>query len=188
MSFWSTSTGEDLAKTKAPKEYDAGGGGYITIPDGSTVMAYIKEVKWEEDRDKNRHVKIQWKVQQPEQVVGAVVFQKLWVTDDDPNAKDPAKKRDKAIRMLATIDANCGGKLTASGTLPNDDQLTMALINKEMAITCKIWEMTGSDGASMSGNWVAAVAPKTKELKLTGPVEGAAQKPLSDDLEDDIPF
>jgi len=187
MSFWSTSTGEDLTKTEAPKEYDAGGG-YVTIPDGSTVLAFIKEAKWATGRDEDgnpRYISVQWKVQEPEAVNGAVVFQKLWVTDSDPNAKDPAKKRDKALRMLQTIDANCGGKLAANGGMPTDDQLAIALLNKEMAITCKIWEM-----GDATGNWVAAIAPKGKELKLTGDVvrEGGGTTSATDDLDDSIPF
>jgi len=186
MSFWDQSTGESAA-ANVEKEIDQGGG-YITIPDGSTVLAFVKEAKWDE-KDGAKFVKVQWKVEKPEAVAGAVVFQKLWVSDNDPKAKDPAKKRDKALKMLATIDANAGGKLAARGESPTDDSLALALVNAQMAITCKIWELTGDQGQPISGNWIAAVAPKTKELKLTAdPVKQGQEEKQKVMDDDEIPF
>jgi len=191
-SFWTTSTGEDLAQTEAPKEFDAGGGDFELIPDNSTVLAFIEDAKWAEGRDDDgnpRYINIKWKVQEPEQVARRVVFQKLWVKDPEPNAlkkgKDEAdKKRDKAMRMLSTIDANAGGKLAKNGGEPSDDQLALALVNKAMTITVKIWEIGGN-----SGNWVAAVAPKgAKDLDVKGAPETKGGGSLADDLEDDVPF
>lgn len=186
MSFWDTSTGESATKD-ATGEYDAGGG-YITIPDGSTVLAYIKEAKWD-SKDGKRFVNLQWKVEKPEDVAGAVVFQKLWVADLDMQAKDPAKKKDKALRMLANIDNNCGSKLAANGGEPTDDQLMIALCNNRMAITCKIWELIGDQGQPISGNWVASVGPKDRELKLTDdPIKQGAETAKKVVEEDDVPF
>ena len=59
--------------------------------------------------------------------------------------------------MLAAIDANCGGKLMASGEEPTDTSLAKALLNKPMHIKVMVWEMD-----DRKGNWVSAVAPKAK--------------------------
>jgi len=186
MSFWAQSTGES-ATDNVEKEFDAGGG-FITIPDGSTVLAFINDAGWDGDEGA-RYINLQWKVEKPEAVAGAVVFQKLWVSDADPNAKSPDKKRDKALKMLATIDANAGGKLAARGEAPTDDSLTLALKNSQMAITCKIWELTGDQGQTLSGNWIAAVAPKTKELKLTAdPIKQGQEMAKSVEDGDFVPF
>lgn len=190
MSFWATSSGDNAAE-KATTEFDAGGG-FEIIPDGSTVMAAVDTVQWEQDKSFNRYINIKWKVSAPEQLAGRVTFQKLWVADADPRAATPEKaqsKRDKALRMLAAIDANAGGRLAKKGTEPTDDELTLALVNKPMVITVKVWEM--GDGV---GNWVAAVHPRTKELKIgeTAPPKPSASNSTSGglgaDMDDDIPF
>ena len=194
MSFWSNSEGEDLSKTEVAKEYEAPGGGDMApIPDGSTVRALIKEASWAEKKEGgDRHIKIRWDVTAPASVARRVVFQKLWVLDDDPNAKDPAKKRDNALKMLMAIDANCAGKLSARGEKPTDDSLALALIGHEVAITLKVWDMIGSDGKHMEGNWVCAVSPKTKPLVVKdapAPKADASGGAAGlDDLGDSIPF
>lgn len=187
-SFWSQSDGTSATKN-VETSYDAGGGQMELIPDGSTVSAFIKKAEWKEGREQDgypNYINIQWTVEEPDILARRVVFQKLWVKDNDPNAKDPAAKRDKALKMLATIDANAGGKLAAAGEQPTDDSLALALNNKGMVISVKVWEMETATG-KMDGNWVAAVHPKGTELKVpdTGPVGGASR---SDDLDDDIPF
>jgi hypothetical protein len=191
MSFWSTSAGEDLTKQPVQREYEAPAGDALEpIPDGSTVLAYIKEAKWDKDKNDNRYVKIRWDVLEPASVAKRVVFQKLWVLDDDPNAKDAAaanKKRDNALKMLMAIDANCSGKLAAKGSIPSDDDLALALTSASMLILCKVWSMKAADGSEMSGNWIAGVFPKgSRDVK----VPEAAKKPAPgfDDLGDDIPF
>lgn len=194
MTFWSTSTGEDLAKTPVQAgEYETPSTNMDPIPDGSTVLAYIKEAKWDTGKPEDgspRFINLRWDVMEPEAVKNRVIFQKIWAKDPDPQAKKPDDKRDKALKMLAAIDANAGGKLAAKGAEPTNDELLVALANKPMAITVKVWSMTGNDGSTMEGNWVCAVAPKGKELV----VKDAPKKPASggganyDDLDDDIPF
>jgi hypothetical protein len=183
MSFWTTSTGEDAA-ANAEKEYDIGGGDFPVIPDGSNVLAFIDEAKWDKDRDFNEYISLRWNVEKPEAYEGARVWQKLWVDDLDPNHKNPESKRDKAIKMLATIDSNCGGKLVKKGGKPTNDELALALTNRQMVIKCMVWEMNGKEG-----NWVAAVSPKDKELSVA---EGAPARkkapPANAKLDDDIPF
>jgi len=200
MSFWNLSDGESAAET-ASKEYEQETGKLDPIPDGSNVAALIDEAKWSETRDKDAEfISLRWTVMEPAEYANRKVFQKLWVTDDDPNAKDSdkaAKKRDKAKKMLAAIDANCGGKLARTAKKPDDDALALALTNKPMIIKCMVWEMTGSDGSANSGNWISAVLPKSKgvDVKASAPAKAAPRKAAPattggafDDLDDDVPF
>lgn len=194
MSFWSTSAGEDLSQKPVSREYEAPSGDALEpIPDGSTVLAYIKEAKWDKDKNDNRYIKVRWDVLEPASVAKRVVFQKLWALDDDPNAKTPEaanKKRDNALKMLMAIDANCSGKLAAKGSIPSDDDLALALTSAQMLIFCKVWSMKAADGSDMQGNWIAGVFPKnSRETK----VPESAAKPANkadpfDDLDDSIPF
>ena len=188
MSFWSTSTGESATKD-VKQEYDAGGSSE-PIPDGSTVLAFIENVGWKNGREEDgapEFINIQWRIEQPEAVARRVVFQKLWVTDADPKAKDAdaaAKKRDKALAMLATIDANSGGKLAQVEGKPSDDKLALALTNKAMVLRLGVWEIGGN-----SGNWVSAVSPKgSKDLAIKGEMKPSGGGSAQDDLDDDIPF
>lgn len=189
MSFWSTSTGENLASqtTEQAAAYTPPTNDLEPIPAGSRVRAFIKEAKWDKNKDGDRFVKLRWDVVKPDEVAKRVVFQKLWVKDNDPNAKDPGDKRDKALRMLSKIDALAGGKLAAKGTEPSDDELLIALADKHMVLSIELWEMKGSDGSPMSGNWVRDVKPCEGTELVIGKAK-EAPKPGLDDLDDDIPF
>lgn len=202
MSFWNLSDGESAATGE--KEYEQPSGNLDPIPDGSSVMAIIDEAKWNETRDERaEHISLRWSVMEPAEYANRKIFQKLWVTDDDPNTKDAdkmEKKRDKAKRMLAAIDANCGGKLARKAARPNDDDLALGLTNKAMVIKCMVWEMptaeidTSTGKPKMnSGNWISAVSPKSKgvDVKAAKAPAAKASSPASsfgDDLDDDIPF
>ncbi len=196
MSFWDLRDGTSAA-TSQSKEFEIEGGNLQPIPDGSTVLAMIDEAKWT-TRDEAELIELRWKVLAPDAYKNRRVFQKLWVTDDDPNARDAkaaARKRDKARRMLAAIDANAGGKLTSESSKPDDNALTLHLTNKPMAIKCMVWSLVGEGGEQVTGNWIAAVAPKDKRLEITDapmPAPGKAPpRPLAhvaDDFNDDIPF
>lgn len=186
-SWWETSEGEDLTENVS-KEYDAGGGDFEIIPAKTKALAYPATAAWAKDRDGNRYINIQWRIAKPEEYANRVVFQKLWCDDDDPRAKDPAKKRDKAKKMLAAIDANAGGKLAKAGREPDDDDLALALTNKQMGVLINVWEMDGKEG-----NWIAAIYPKAG-LEVTVPPKQAVKKAagkaaFDDDLDDsEIPF
>lgn len=191
--FWNLSDGDNAAKTGT--EYEIPGGNMDPIPAGSSVLAMVDEAKWATTQnDAEEYVSLRWTVLAPEEFKNRKVFQKLWVTDHDPNAKDTAKaiaKTDKARKMLAAVDANAGGKLTAKDAKPSSDDLAMALMDKPMVITLGLWEMAGN-----SGNWVMAVAPKNKELKIgekTAPKAGGNRSSGSSggsraELDDEIPF
>lgn len=193
MGFWNLSDGEDAAKTGA--EYEIPGGNMDPIPAGSSVLAMVDEAKWATTQnDAEEYVSLRWTVLAPEEFKNRKVFQKLWVTDHDPNAKDTAKaiaKTDKARKMLAAVDANAGGKLTAKDAKPSNDDLAMALMDKPMVITLGLWDMAGN-----TGNWVMAVAPKNKELKIgdKAPAKAGGNRSSGSsggsraELDDEIPF
>ena len=192
MSFWELDDGEDATDTG--KEFDGGGGNFENIPDNTNVLACPDEAKWDKFNEAE-YVSIRWSVLKPETYANRKVFQKLWVADDDPQAKDPSKKRDKAKRMFAAIDANAGGKLAKSGKMPTNDSMTTALVNKPMVIKLMVWELTDDQGQERSGNWVAAVSPKSHEISkgdepAPAPKKKAATKqPVDGNGDDDeIPF
>ncbi len=179
VDFWNLSDGDDIHKTSA--EYDAGGGNFSPIPDDTSCVAIIEEAKVDQDRSGHEYVSIRWSVLSPAVYNNRKIFQKIWCLDDKPRQNDPEKARDKAKRMLFAIDKNAGGALVASGKAPSDNTLAKAFVNKQMQIKVNIWEMTGDDGKSMSGNWISAVSPKA----------GATAKkaaPKQHDVDDDIPF
>lgn len=195
MGFWNTSDGEDAAKTGA--EYEIPGGSMDPIPAGSSVLAMPDEAKWSYTKgNAEEYVSLRWTVLAPEEYKNRKVFHKLWVTDHDPNVMDTAKaiaKTDKARKMLAAIDANAGGKLTAKDEKPKDDDLARALCDKPMVITLMTWDSnTGGSG----GNWVSAVAPKSKALKIGEKVAAKAKGSGSSGgayagggvMDDEIPF
>jgi len=196
MSFWDLSDGQTAADTS--KEYEIPGGSMEPIPNNSDVLAIIDQAKWankdKDDKSSPAYIELRWSVMAPEAVKGRKVFHKLWVTDFDPNAKDDTKakaKRDKARRMLAAIDANAGGNLTRTGEQPTDETLTLHLSNKPMVVKIMRWDMTGSDGQPMAGNWVSAVSPSDKPLHISNekPPTTAAKPASANSLdEDSIPF
>ena len=179
--FWDTE--EPISATG---EFEAGGGNFEPIPSGTQLIAAIKDAAIENtDRDGD-FIKLQWGVLDGE-YKNRVVFQKIHVFSDD------AKKAEKAKRMLAAIDANCGGALMKARVEPTGDSIRAALLAKPMYITVMVWEMEGDKGP-MSGNWVNAVAPMRKgttpaPAPATKPKQRASTPPPADDLDDDIiPF
>lgn len=203
MSFWDLSDGGS-ANEDVQKEYEVPGGNLEPIPNNSDVLAYIKAVKWASKKDAaERYIEIQWQVEKPDEFLNRTIFQKLWVDDLDPQAKTEEKakeKRDKARRMLATIDANAKGRLMQSGDAPTDDSLALALVDARMVIKCMEWQIDPRDGSDViRGNWISAVKPKDAETSVGKalPVKsgggsdfGAGGRPSGGvpDFDDDIPF
>jgi len=202
MSFWDLSDG-GAANQDVQKEYETPGGNMDPIPNNSDVLAYIKAAKWASKRDADeRYIEIQWQVEKPAEFLNRVVFQKLWVDDLDPTAKSEEKakdKRDKARKMLATIDANAKGRLMQSGEAPTDDSLALALVDARMVIKCMEWSIQDASGGDpIRGNWVSAVKPKDSETSIGKALAvkssaGAGGRPSGGagggfDLDDEIPF
>jgi len=201
MSFWNLSDGEDI-KQSTTGEFDQGGGRLELIPDNTSLLGAIEEAKWDRTLDQDRFISLRWTVLAPEEFKNRKIFQKLWVLDDEPRAKDPAKKRDKAKRMLAAIDMNAGGKLLAKGETPTDESLTACLTNKQMVIKVMVWEMPDRERGGMAqGNWVGAVSPKSNPISTQEEIEknaaamakrqqtsGEMGRNARRDIDDEIPF
>lgn len=184
MSFFKMSDGT-APQTDGTAEM--GGGNLPPIPAGSQVKAMITEAKWDDGGDfAERHIKLRWDVVDGE-YKKRVIFQKVRVCESDAN------KRDKAIRMLAAIDANCGGKIMQINAEPSDMDLMQNLCNKPMVIKLEVWEMENSEGKQMSGNWVQAVssgkaAPAKPSAQQSKPAETETDNPEVNAASNEIGF
>lgn len=197
--FWGLSDGSALKDEEVKTSFESGGGAIELIPNDTTAQAIIEEAKWDkkgDGADAVWFISLKWKTLKPEEIKSRVVFQKIWARDLDPSVKDSdkqKKKLDKAKRMLAAIDANCGGKLRAKGTMPSDADLMSALAMKPMMIKIFVWTQKDRDtGNNISGNWVGAVGSKDDfEIKLgteAPPPSNAASPSLHKEMNDDLPF
>jgi len=182
MSFFSTSDGQQI---NTDGKFDSGGGDMPPIPKGTQVLSSIDQAKWSE-YEGQRYIDLRWTIARPDEYANRKIFQKVKVNEPD------MQKRDKALRMLAAIDANAGGKLVASE--PTDESLIAALANRPMVLKLEVWEL---DDKSKTGNWVAQVGPYNKKAgdapvnPMSAPkaqaAPAAAPDPV-DDFDDDIPF
>lgn len=180
-------------KIQAASNIEVEGGGLngLPIPAGTQVKVAIADVKWETSDDEGTYINIKHQVLQPLCYKGRVFFQKLHVRchqfkDAKRNASlTPEKliqKRAKALRMLAVIDTNAGGKLLQSPDMPTDAKLQQCLAGKTMAVTVEVWEIdTDKQGQKLPnpadwarGNWVKAVAPKEEFKDMTKEEQEAA--------------
>lgn len=195
MSFWDLSDGDTATNTGA--NFETPGGNFEAMPDGSKVLAMVENAEWKNDNGGNEFLSLQWTVIKPDEVKNRKIFQKLWVTDKDPGAKDEAKakqKQDRAKRMFSAIDANAGGKLAKINKKPSADEILLALANKPMVIRLGVYSLDDREnpGQKITGNWVQAVAPKSEELYLpnAAPAKARAEpaKAPAYDLDDEIPF
>ena len=176
MSFFMTSTGENAA-ANATGEFNAGGGDFAPIPKDTRVLAMCEEASIKEYQGA-RYVNLKWVVAQPAEYKNRVVFQKIrcWETD--------SAKRDKALRMLAAIDANCGGKLAASGVEPDDLALQQHLTAKPMVLKLGVWDIEGKQG-----NWIQEVAKYNPSgAKAAAPKPAPKPAPAMDIDDETIPF
>jgi len=175
--FWKLSDGTTPEQTN---NFDAGGGDFEPIPDGTDVLAIIEEAGWRQAKDISEpdSIQLRWSVLKPDAYKNRKVFQKI-------KAKDPETKvSDKAKRMLMAIDFNAGGKLAKLDHAPEDNDLMLALMNKPMVLKLRIWEMNDK-----SGNWVAAVSAHKKAATPTAtPKPDPRPEPPPADLDDDFQF
>ncbi len=195
--IWGLSDGGSAADTGAEYEIP-GGGNFEVIPDGSKVLAMVEDAEWKTDDQGNEYLNLKWSAVKPEDVQNRKIFQKLWIKDTDPRERDAdkaAKKRDRARRLFAAIDANAGGKLAKKGGIPGSEDVLLALANKLMVIRLGVWSMDDNrnPGQKMEGNWVQAVAPKTAEVGLTeakAPAQPRQSHRASSSAldDDDLPF
>lgn len=171
--FWDLSTGE-TAVDDVKTSYEVASGSFDAFPEGTKLLAMVTDAEWRtNDQTGLENLSLTWTVTKPEEVANRKVFQSLWLTDLQPSAKDPEKKRDKARRMFATIDANAGGKLARKPGKPEAEAILIALANKPMVI--RLGEYEGTDGKFR--NYVQAVGPKTEETHLPAPKPRPAPRP-----------
>lgn len=124
------------------------------IPDGTIAKALIEEAKWESYTPlegtnagiEQTFIKCTWAIVEGD-FSGRKVFQKMHVQDQDQS------KAQRALQMLAAIDANAGGKVMAAGTIPDDMMLGVSITNIPMMITINEWSIGNN-----SGNYVSAVS------------------------------
>lgn len=168
MSFFNLSTGNKVA---AAATADMGGGDISPIPDNTMVRAIITEARWDFPQEGEPLIKLRWDVVDGE-YKKRVIFQKIKVEEPD------AKKRDKALTMLAAIDFNAGGKLMAIDRKPSDADLMMNLTNKPMILRVRVWEMDDK-----KGNWVQMVASMTGAVATPRPEIPAPAVKLEGDID-----
>lgn len=182
MSFFTTSTGDNLAQNNTGS-FSIGGDDFAPIPKDTRVLAVCEEAKISEYQG-DRYINLKWGIAQPKEYANRKIFQKVQVFATD------ATKRDKALRMLAAIDANAGGKLAKENKEPTDQSLSAALTNRPMVLKLGVWEL---EDKSKSGNWVQEVSAK-KGAAEPAPAPAPAPKPapvrnVMDDIDDEnIPF
>lgn len=188
MSFFTTSTGENAA-SNATGTFSAGGSDFAPIPKDTRVLAMCEEAKISEFQGE-RYINLKWDIAQPAEHKGRKIFQKVYALDlkqELVRTKGMTKAedyRDSALRMLAAIDANAGGKLAASGQEPTDQSLSQSLTAKPMVLMLDVWDMNGK-----TGNWIREVskhAPKPGAAPAPKPAPKPAPAADIDDL--DIPF
>lgn len=141
MSFWNTS---ENAPVQATTEMEVGGA--EPMPSGTAAICVIDAIEWKE-WEGDEYINVRWCVVQHPDYKDRKVFHKVRVCDAD------TKKRDKALKMLATLDNITGAKLMESGKRPTDVDLGR-MMNRPVHVTFDVWEIDGR-----SGNWVRAVAP-----------------------------
>ena len=192
--FWGLSTGE-TATDDVSTSYEVASGSFDAFPEGTKLLAMVTDAEWRtNDQTGLENLSLTWTVVKPEEVANRKVFQSLWLTDLQPEAKDPEKKRDKARRMFAAIDANAGGKLAKKPGKPDAEAILIALANKQMLIRLGEYEGRTRDGGTVQRNYVQAVGPKTEETYLPpqkdrAPARSAASTGASIYFDDsEIPF
>ena len=142
------------------KEY-SGANAFEVLAEGQ-YKAMIEEIGLAEYDKIGSYVNAKWIILEGA-AENRTVYQKIKCFEDVAarvkGTEDAVVERSK--KMLLAIDANCGGKLLASGKEPGDSVLMLALANKPMMINLQIWEM-----GDKKGNWVSGVAPAVHKAQV----------------------
>lgn len=179
MSFWDTEDG-NVASKPVDTTFDEGGN-IDPVPDGTVVTMAAKKAEWD-DYEGDEYINIQWSVIDGP-YKNKVIFHKLRILDLE------AKKKARALRMLAVIDANASGRLIKLTEKPTDYDL-MSICDHPMEGRLRIWEMNDK-----TGNWVEAVGALGSLSKKKPALETKVKEQFNSvvsqevkDLDDDIPF
>jgi hypothetical protein len=195
MSFWATTDGEKIV---SKEKIEVDGGNMPPMPRDTQVKAAIEEAKWDTTDKDGTFISLKWTVLAPAMHKGRKVFQKLKVKAAEGKGSNNAgkeqskldKDQNKALRMFAVIDTNAGGKLLASPKAPDDQALTVNLVNKTMLLKLDIWEIqTDQNGNKITnpadyarGNWIKAVSPKGEYVEPSQDELEAAVKAQQQEL------
>ena len=176
--FWDD--GKEVIGKQDTIEIEGGNNGMLPIPEGTQVKIGISEAKWETTDREGAFISLKHQVVAPACYKGRIIFQKLHVNPVEGTVnlamsdEERAKKRSKALKMLAVIDTNAGGKLLASAEKPTDLKLQSCLVNKTMMMQLGVYVFDTKDGLKipnevdyMRGNWVRKVAPKDKFVEMS---------------------
>lgn len=128
------------------------GGSIEPIPDGTQLLAFIDEAKWD-SFEGEEYISFRWDILKPEEYKNRKIFQKLKVKDEDD------KKSSKAKRMLMAIDHNSKAGLMSTGEEPTTQLMQNKLTNRPMVIKVQIWNFNDK-----TGNWISSVAPKGENI------------------------
>ena len=214
--FWDLS---DNTQVEAKEEYVApSGGGDYFFPHNSKINGIIDEMKWDSFNGGEEFIKYRISVVGPKTDADGVkienrkLFLKLWINGDEKNANGNAdkvkKKADNAKRMLASMDANAGGKLMKLGRKPTDEDLAACMLMSPMQFSIGHYEFYEQDGSGKpldgkqgrrlevknQGNYILGVGKYNPALP---PVEGQKKAVQSDvgqktvdgyEVDDSIPF
>lgn len=178
MSFFNLSDGKQVESTT---EFDIGGGDFDPMPAGTQLVSMIEEAKWVNKEDFNTKIpedmiELRWLVLEGE-YKSRKQFQKIRLKHED------SKKRDKAMKMLVAIDANCGGNLVAAGKEPTDMDLAQHLLMTPMVIMVQTVTEKNENGIEVpKANWVNKVSSLANGKPDPGPIATAS------DFNDDVDF
>lgn len=183
--FWDD--GKEVVGKSEEIEVSGGGGGLLPIPENTQVKIGIAEAKWETSDREGTFISLKHQVTAPACYKGRIIFQKLHVNPVDGsenlkmNDEQRQKKKSKALKMLAVIDTNSGGKLLASPERPTDQKLQACLVGKTMMMMLGEYEFDTKDGQRipnpvdyLRGNWVKKVAPKDRFVEMSKEEQEAA--------------
>lgn len=198
--FWDLSDGSTAQSTQT---FELSGGNLEPIPENTRLRAYIEEATLAStEYEPTPYVNLKWRTVKPDAYKNRVLFQKLHIDSPDP------KKSDNAKRMLAAIDANCGGNLVTGRLAPDEANMSTHFLNKFMDITVAVWKFDKDDNGNplpsdqvRQGNWIrqvsaagagAAQQPSAQPVQQPAPVaqqqRTTPQHPASAPLDEDIPF
>ena len=171
-----------LIDDKEVKSGDFTIGGQIeVIPNNTTVLAFVEEVKWD-SYEGEEFINLKWKDLSPAEYKNRIVFQKLKVMQEN---KDKAKK---AQQMLLAIDFNAKGKLSTLKSVPTNEELQKNICMKPMLITLQVWKMQGDDGQPREGNWISTVKPKGDGVPAQIVKQAVEEIPITDEEEAELMF
>jgi len=174
--------------------YDVGGGDFPVIPDGTRVKALIEKVElFDEDNKKFNYktgldeecISVRFDIEEGE-FKGQKIFKNYFIESNDETEKT------KARNMFFAMDHNAGGKIMALKRKPSEDELNRYLINKSMVIVVGMMQDKKTkekrnylQGLSASKNKPSHQAAPLQSEK---PVQRQQARPMSNDMDDDIPF